>query len=194
MLTMKNILNACLWGSTSLGNSVKLARILEKFTFESDDILVSFDVTSLFTRVPVEEVLDIVESRLEDLRKLSSDPLSEITTLTNVGIMKLLRHLLSEGYFSWDGMLYRQTSGLPMGGRLSPILVNIYMEYLEHRVLCQTLARPKLFFRYVDDIIIVWNNKSGSYNLLLECLNSIHPDIQLTAELEKDRALPFLDL
>ncbi len=194
MIKLKSILNCLLWGNTALSNSYELARILEHFSFEEGDILVSFDVSSLFTRVPVEEVLLIVEKCLTELRALENCPLDEITSISNVGIMKLLRHVLSECYFSWDGILYQQTSGLPMGSRLSPILANLYMEHLEHSVLCATSAKPKMFFRYVDDIIIVWNAKKGSFEPFLEELNSFHPDIKLTVEVEKKRALPFLDM
>ncbi len=43
-----------------------------------------------------------------------------------------------------------------MGGRLSPILANIYMENLEYAVLCTSSVLPKLYFRYVDDVFILW--------------------------------------
>ncbi len=115
MVRIKEVLNLLIWGSTSLSNSYEFAELLQQFVFEPTDILASFDVSSLFTQVPVEETLLIVERRLEDMRKLKSDPIREVTTLTNRGIMKLLRLVLKECFFSWDGLLYKQSSGLPMG-------------------------------------------------------------------------------
>ncbi len=93
-------------------------------------------MSSLFTKVPVDEVLLIVEKRLTELRSLPDDPISEITTLMNKGLMKLLHHVLQQCFFSWQGTLYRQVTGLPMGGWLSPVLANLYMENLEYKVLC----------------------------------------------------------
>ncbi len=81
-----------------------------------------------------------------------------------------------------------------MGGRLSPILANIYMEHLEYRVICSSLIVPKLFFRYVDDIFIVWNEELGPYSEFLALLNGFHPDINLTEEREVNGVLPLLDL
>ncbi len=194
MLKQKQILNCLLRGNTSLGNAYELAHILQSFNFDSGDILASFDVSSLFTRVPVDDLLKIVELRLSELRELENCPLLEITSLTNFGIVKLLHHVVCECFFSWDGLLYKQRSGLPMGGRLSPILANLYMEHLEYRILCTSLIIPKLFFHYVDDIIIIWNKKNGTYTEFLASLNSFHSDISLTDELEENRTLAFLDL
>ncbi len=194
MVKQKAILNCLLWGTTSLKNSYEFAYLLQHFKFGPDDIMASFDVSSLFTKVPVPETLAIVEQRLEEVRQLESDPLSQITSLTNAGIMKLLKLALEECYFTYDGLLYKQKSGLPMGGRLSPILANIFMEHFEYTVLCSSPIVPKMWFWYVDDIFIVWNKKLGSIDDFLHLLNKQHPNIVLTAEFEEDHVLPFLDV
>ncbi len=100
--------------------------------------------------------------------------------------MKLLRLVLTQCYFVWEGTLYRQISGLPMGGQLSPIIANIYMEDLEFRVLSTSLTTPKLYLHYVDEIYIIWSLKNGDFAPFLDSLNSVHPDIQLTVEEETD--------
>ncbi|MCP3686471.1 MAG: hypothetical protein GY861_27855, partial [bacterium] len=128
------------------------------------------------------------------MRQLEIDPISEVTSLSNFAIMKLLCWSLGQCYFSWDSDLYCQISGLPMGGRLSPILANIFMEDLEHKVLSTAISIPRLFFHYVDDVILVWNTENGSYEDFLLLLNECHPDINLTDELEKEDSLAFLDI
>ncbi len=70
----------------------------------------------------------------------------------------------------------------------------LYMEHPEYRILCTSLIIPKLFFRFVDDIIIVWDEANGPYTDFLASLNSFHLDITLTDELEENRTLAFLDL
>ncbi len=183
-----------LWGTTSLRNSYELVNLLRHFRFGKQDRLYSFDVTSLFTRVPVPEVLSIVKKRLEEMRMLPEDPISNITTLTNKGIMKLLEHVLDQCFFTWDGALFKQKSGLPMGGRLSPILSNLFMEDLEFKALSSAQSVPRLYFRYVDDVVIVWNEEKGSYHLFLDVLNQQDPNIVLTAESEQNGSLPYLDI
>ncbi len=191
---LKEILNLLVWGSTTVFNAYEVVQILELFKFLPTDTLHSYDVKSLFTRVPVAETLHIVQGRLDDLRKLENDPLVLITSLSNAGIMELLNHVLSQCLFSWDNALFKQASGLPMGGRLSPVLSNIYMEHLELKVLCQSSKIPRLYLRFVDDVFLVWNTMNGSHKVFLDQLNSQHPQIQLTEECEKESSLPFLDI
>ncbi len=81
-----------------------------------------------------------------------------------------------------------------MGGRLSPIIANVYMEDLEFHVLSTSLTIPRLNLWYVDDIVIVWSLENGDFDPFLDSLNSVHPDIHLMVEEETDRVLPFLDV
>ncbi len=194
MLLLKAILNLLLWGTTSLANSYDLVNLLEKFEFSEDDILLSFDITSLFTKVPVPETLQIVKYRLDQLRELDDDPIANLTSLSNQAIMDLLDYTLNDCYFLWDNVLFKQKSGVPMGGRLSPILATLFMESLEYSVLCSTRILPRIFLRYVDDIFIVWDESRGCFWKFLERLNAHHPAIQLTVKKEQNRSIPFLDV
>ncbi len=194
LLVLKSILNLLIWGSTILLNSFELVQLLDDVTFTAQDLLISFDVASLYTRVPINESLEIIEQRLEDMRTLKNDPIAAITTLTNKAIMKLLKFVLGQCYFSWDSTLYLQRAGLPMGSRISPIIANIFLENLEYRVLTSSLSVPKLYLRYVDDIFIIWNQAKGDYKNFLALLNQQHPNISLTEELENNGSLPFLDV
>ncbi len=141
---MNEILYLLLWGTTALSNAYELVKFLENYNFQAQDRLISFDVASLFTRVPVDESLKIVEERLEEMSRLTCNPIKEITSLSNAAILRVLRHALSQCYFVWEGDLYKQKAGLPMGGRLSPIIANLYMEVLEHNVQCTVLPIPKI--------------------------------------------------
>ncbi len=194
LLKMKQILGLVLWGTTSVSNSYEFVRLLEQTDLQPSDRLLSFDVVSLYTRVPVTESLQIIESRLQELSELPTDPVRDVTSLSDRGIMILLRHVLEHCYFTWDSTLYRQQSGLPMGGRLSPIIANIFMEHLEHQVLCTALTIPKIYLRYVDDVFIVWDENRGSYMPFLQLLNAQHSEIVLTSEEEVNGTLPFLDV
>ncbi len=177
-----------------MANSYEFVKLLEGYQFGEHDRLLSFDIESLFTNVPVDDSLLIIESRLNEMAELDVNPIHQITMLTNRAIMRLLRWGLSQCYFSWYSVLYRQKSGLPMGGRLSPIIANIYMEELEHQVLTTSLTIPKLYFRYVDDVVVIWDESQGSYAPFLKALNDVHPDINLTVEEEQNGQLAFLDV
>ncbi len=164
--------------------------------FPPSAFLVSFDVQSLFTCVPIQETLRIVEERLLHLESTDPDLLQATTTLTVPGIMRLLTYLLNDCFFVWSGQLYRQQEGLPMGGGggLSPVLAGIFMEDLDEKALSTCPISLLLYKHFVDDIFIVWDVSKGPYMVLLDCMNSIHPNIVLTPEEEHQGALPFLDL
>ncbi len=116
------------------------------------------------------KALEIVEQHLKEMSELPNDPVREVTSMSNAALMKLLHMAVSECYFTWQDTLYKQASGLPMGGWLSPILANISLEDLEHKVLCSTVSLPKLYFHYVDDIFILWNTKQGDHSKFLSLL------------------------
>jgi hypothetical protein len=61
---------------------------------------------------------------------------------------------------------YKRTQGLPMGAPTSPILAEIYMQYLEHNYIYDILIHHKIitYFRYVDDILIMYNSKQIDVN------------------------------
>ena len=80
-----------------------------------------------------------------------------------------------------------------MGPPLSPVLVNIYIEYFEEMALGSTSLKPSMWFRYVDDKLFFWPHQEDVPSLL-EYVNLIRPSIQFTMEKEQDNKLPFLDV
>ncbi len=191
---MKSILNLLPTHSTSVMHSYQLVKILDEFHFPDMAFLVSFDMQSLFTRVPIAETIKIVERRLVRLQARHPDLLKQTMSLTINGIIKLLSFLLHDCYFVWSGRLYRQCDGLPMGGRLSPVLAGIFVEDLEETALAACPIAPLLYKRYVDDIVVVWNLLLGPYTVLLDIMNEQNANIVLTAEEEHHGSLAFLDL
>ena len=88
--------------------------------------LVSFDVTSLFTNVPLDYTIDVI------LRKIYKDKL--IKTKIKKDEMKMLLQLCTkELHFSFNGKMYKQVDGVVMGNPLGPVIANIFMVELEKR-------------------------------------------------------------
>ena len=78
-----------------------------------------------------------------------------------------------------------------MGSPVSAVVANLYMEFFEGLALNAAPTRPRIWKRYVDDTFSVM--KKGDVDRLLNHLNSIHPSIKFTMELEEDGSIPFLD-
>ena len=90
---------------------------IKDITIEEGDILVSFDVVSLFTRVPL------------------NDALEYINAIFPSDIASLFKHCLTTTYFSWNNKIYEQIEGVAMGSPLSPVVANFFMEKLEQKAL-----------------------------------------------------------
>ena len=93
-------------------------------------------------------------------------------------------------------LIYRQKFGTAMGSPVSPLVANLFMEYLEQKLL-DTAAmelKPRLWKRYVDDIFEVV--KKTAVEGLTEFLNNLDDSgsIKFTYEIESEGKLPFLDL
>ncbi|XP_075924849.1 uncharacterized protein LOC142925636 [Petromyzon marinus] len=145
-----------------------------------DDILVSFDVVSLFTKVPVPVTIDIIENLVQHG--------------LNPEVPTLVRHCLTNTYFTWNGSFYKQNEGTPMGSPLSPVIANVFMEKFESDTIQTSTFRPSLWKRYVDDTFVICPHGLPALNLFLHDINSRHPTIKFTMEVEKNGRLSFLDV
>lgn len=81
-----------------------------------------------------------------------------------------------------------------MGSPLSPIVVNLYMEYFEKKSLESRPLRPTWWKQFVDDSNIKRTHGKKKLNRFFMRLNSISPEIKFTMELEENMIIPFLDV
>ena len=67
---------------------------------------------------------------------------------------------------------------------LSPVLANIFMEDFETHALETSQCKPKMWRRYVDDVLVVWPNGDQRLDEFHLHLNGQNPYIQFTLEKE----------
>ncbi|XP_068918321.1 uncharacterized protein [Tenebrio molitor] len=162
-------------------NSLHFVESIRNVRLDTTDILVSFDVVSLFTNVPVEDSVEIIKQSL-------------ITQGLREDIPELVRFCLTSTYFLWKGNYYEQKEGAAMGSPLSPVIANLFMETFEQEALELAPLKPKLWKRYVDDTFVVWPHGRESLDQFLNHLNSLHSSIKFTMEIEENNQIPFLDV
>ncbi|XP_047984696.1 uncharacterized protein LOC125225163 [Leguminivora glycinivorella] len=155
--------------------------IVKTIKLEPEEIMVSFDVESLFTNVPLRECLGIVKTKLVE----NGHP---------EGYVTLLEHCLEGNYFLYHGQFYLQVDGVAMGSPVAPVIANIWMEHFEELALRSGPPVITLWKRYVDDVFCILRGSSDTVERFVDHLNSIHPKVKFTFEMESDRSLPFLDV
>nr|VZI11840.1 unnamed protein product [Spirometra erinaceieuropaei] len=148
-----------------------------------NEIMVSFDVVSLFTSIPKELATRVISDLLERRYDEEERPLKR------KHIMELLDYCLST-YFTFNGQVYEQIQGTPMGSPNSGYLAEAVLQELETRVFQSYM--PKFWMRYVDDTFVILPRDMKE--TFRSKLNSIFPQIQFTMEEEKDGEIPFLDV
>ena len=145
--------------------------------------------------MPIDQVLQIVRRRLETENVLNTYNKENCFNLQSEDVVKLLEFVPKTTYFTFRGKIYRQQFGTAMGSPVSPIAANIFMEALEQEAMATAPmeCRPKLWLRYVDDILGVINKNAVPQ--LTEHINQVDKSasIKFTYEQEKDGCIPFLD-
>lgn len=167
-------------------NSQHLSEIIKTLHIEDDEILHSYDVSALFTSVPVDKALVVISERLR-----TDTTLHARTTLSPDSIVQLLSECLNCTYFCFNEQFYVQIHGAAMGSPVSPLICNLYMEAFEQRAISTASNPPGWWFRYVDDTHL--KQKQEHLDQFTEHINSIDPDIKFTSEPENNGTLPFLD-
>ena len=114
----------------ALQNSAKMVKTLSDLTLEDTDVLVSFNVTALFTKVSVEKSLSVILHCSEN-----DSTLAARTKLSPINIRDLLGMCLKTKYLIFDSKIYTQMEGAAMGSPVSPIVANLYMEWFEKTAL-----------------------------------------------------------
>ena len=81
-----------------------------------------------------------------------------------------------------------------MGLSLSVILANSYMEYLETEALKTAKLKPRLWRRFVDDVLLIWQHGLDTLPEFHNHINSLSESIKFTVEKEQEGAMNFLDM
>ena len=168
-------------------NTGDFVQQMKGIPLQTNECITLYDVSALFTSVPIDPAINIIR------RKLELD--QELHTRTSMKVeqfISLLEFCLNTTYFQFQGRFFEQVQGAPMGSPFSPIVANLYMEDFEIKAINTAEYPPRIWKRYVDDTCVIMEatKKKG----FLEHINSIDPHIQCTTEdAQADGSIPFLD-
>ena len=181
-----NMLRPLICTDYSCSDTFSFVKEIQSKNFDANCFMVSYDVQSLFTNIPLHETIDLaVDILLENKPDLK---------ISRDNFVKLFHFATSKSQFLFDGEYFEQRDGVAMGSPLAPILANLFLGNYEGTWLSEYDGqKPTYYKRYVDDIIAVFDNENDA-KTFLAYLNSKHVNIKFTMELENNKQLPFLDV
>ena len=164
-------------------NSFEFVHFIKTVILPPHYVLVSLDVTSLFTNIPKDLVIGIIKNKWRFI--------SAYTTMSRDFFCQVVEFLFNSSYFSFNGKIYQQLDGSAMGNPASPAFANLLMNELINTVL-HSLSFDLSFIKlYVDDTLLAC--PVDKVTQLLDKFNRFHPKIKFTIEVESDGKIPFLD-
>ena len=158
----------------------KLSQIGE---IPENSLLVTIDITSLYTNIPHADGIKAARKALNSRRDKSIP--------TDV-IIKMIEIILTKNAFHFNGKTFIQKLGTTMGSKMSVNYSILTIDDIETSFLETQVRLPLVWLRYIDDIFNIWTWGADALHEFLEELNEFHPTLKFTAEFS-DTAVHFLD-
>ena len=119
--------------------SFTFAQTMQDLRLEGKGIyLCSFDISSLYTNVPLKETMGIYAEALY------KDP-SSTPPIPQAVFIELMESATSSVEFSFNDTMHKQTDGVAMGLPLGPALANIFVRYHESKLFF-CVQKPTIYF------------------------------------------------
>ena len=130
-----------------------IKRIQESSSKQNSIMIVSFDVKSFFTNIPVDFVIDLIRNKIYD-----SNLSKTFHGLTKRQLRTLLAWTTKRTTFNFNGNSYDQIDGLAMGSPIAPAFADIFMNWIIEKT-TEFSIQSLMFYRCVDDCFAVFPNR-----------------------------------
>src|SRR5690606_15194255 len=129
--------------------------------------VVDVDIKGFFDNISHEKLMKLVEQRVNDRR-----------------VLKLIRGWLTAGIMK-DDQFHESVIGSPQGGVISPLLANIYLNYLD-TIWEKKFAHLGTMVRYADDLVILCHRVAEARESI-HVLRAVFAKLELTMNIEKSK-------
>ena len=152
---------------------------------------VALDLKSMYTNIPLDEGIEAFRVELDkrDEKQIPTDFL-----------IRLLKLVLEGNIFEFNGEFWRQLLGTAMGTRVAPTYANVFMNFLESKMLedCPDRLKRLIFAwkRFIDDILLLFLGTMDDLKELHTFLNSYHATMKFDEPdyNENENSTKFLDM
>jgi hypothetical protein len=142
---------------------------------------------NMYTNIPIADVKNTI---YEVLNK------NDVKEIVKKETLNFLSVVLEQNYI-WVNKQYDiQNEGLAMGAPTSAMIAEVYIQHLKHTLIPDILNKHKLtdYYRYVDDILIVYGKQKTNITNTLEDFNAVHLKLKFTMEQQTQNRINYLDL
>ena len=150
-----------------------------------NSLLITLDVTSLYTNIPHEDGIKACNYYLnqeKSVRGLSPEEICSLIKLT-----------LQNNHFQFNGKNYIQKLRMAMVSSMAPTYASLFMGKLERDFLEGCTSKPSVWLRFLDDIFMIWDHSLAELEDFMTHLNSFHQTIKFTHTVS-DTNVSFLDV
>ena len=147
-------------------------------------ISVTLDVTALYSSIPHNDGIGACKKHL-DRRAL--------LTTSSEDICQLIKFILVNNVISINDEYFLQVCGTAMGTRMAQCYVNIFIAELEENFLSGYPYKPLVYYRYIDDIFIIWSHGLDLLHNFINSFNNQHSNIIFTTNISTT-SVNFLDV
>ncbi|CAF1444202.1 unnamed protein product [Adineta steineri] len=141
--------------------------------------MVSFDITSLYTNIPIDETIKLILNYFYDIEAPPSN------TIKRRDMQKLLDFATKYSHFLYNGKVYDQIDDVSMGSPLAPLLAEIFLQDFEKKHLPRFKKMGILYWkRYMDDTFVLLKPGVSAKNICAK-LSQCHPALKFTVEEER---------
>ena len=165
-----------------LPNSLECVKELETLCIYDQDIeLVAADVESMYTNIDLLEAVPLIAETFFANHKYK------------VLIIGLLKWILENNYFSFQGTMYRQIRGTAMGSNVAPCFANLFLAAYEKKWMADLgHLFPCKYYRYLDDVFFVYTQGRDKLAQWCRAMNETSPSLRFTFDI--GTTVTFLDL
>lgn len=165
-----------------LRDTEDLLQKIKQLPVPDDALLITLDVESMYTNINNKDGIEAFKEAFSDSKNHCYYPY----------VLELLELILNSNDFEYNGEIFLQKSGVSMGIRFAPSFADIFMAKWEKEALRKCPLEPLIYFRFLDDIIIVWTHGTQKFWEFFDILNNHHPSIKLKATIS-NTSIDFLD-
>ncbi len=176
---------------TFVKNSKDALEKLEKIELGENDWIITYDISNMFTSIPIDEMTRIVEFDLQRNEHIEY-PFKRPKTKE---VIQLVNLYLKNAEIMFDNKYWKQTTGSTMGGSCSGEICDIHVYHLLNYIISKANCENKIraHYRFKDDGIIIWKSTKSEAVKFFEIANEIHPNIKFKNEISFTEGI-FLDL